>query len=720
MRISQAKIQAMLRTAKDKLTDQELFGSGIMAAHLTNYLRTIAPKRKIRVKIVWQPSKVNFLAATNSTVICINPGNPLYLEAATRELTFLWLLGTGGHEVGHILFSDFDELALYVSALHSGRLYPAVPDDLMQEEEDALTEIQQLCSDRDETAQYLIVKTGHYILNCLEDYYVDFQMYDRFPGSIGQGIILFNAHVADTYPSIIKMIEQGLSPLSIMKRLLLQYARYGSINNLGDYEGEYLDLLYDCIPMIDDAVCNGISSRMLAANRILLRMWPYLKKAIEQKHAAKEADDSAPPPSDERSEDPKGDSETSDVEDEDDDFDFPADEDDDQGAIPQLPRNIEYPDESGAAPDKSEGGDRAAYDCAIKSLLAPQQEEGGRIPLRKTSEISEGSVLGRTMYDPDYQSVEYKYAAADIARLLTETASKAVYENCEQELSKELQAEAGKIRLGNAHKGIHIIIHRMCEVPQELIDQYETIAPELIALSQRVQKDVFPELADMCLPVTHKGLLSGSSLHASSLYRKDGRVFRKTSYPQEDFDLAVAVLADESGSMWCGDRITMTRAASIVLYDCCTALGVPVMICGHTQDGPNDEELHIQSYAEYESVDRNDRYRIMDMMPRSSNRDGAALRYICNRLTARSEQRKLLFVISDGQPSAIGYAGTEAEADMRGIKQEYERKGITFIAAAIGADKENIQRIYGSSYLDVTDLKKLPSKLAELLLQSLR
>ena len=42
---------------------------------------------------------------------------------------------------------------------------------------------------------------------------------------------------------------------------------------------------------------------------------------------------------------------------------------------------------------------------------------------------------------------------------------------------------------------------------------------------------------------------------------------------------------------------------------------------------------------------------------------------------------------------------------------EYRRKGIAFIAAAIGDDKPNIERIYGDAFLDITDLSQLPVKL---------
>lgn len=64
--------------------------------------------------------------------------------------------------------------------------------------------------------------------------------------------------------------------------------------------------------------------------------------------------------------------------------------------------------------------------------------------------------------------------------------------------------------------------------------------------------------------------------------------------------------------------------------------------------------------------------------------------------------------------------GTAAEEDLRGIKQEYQRKGILFVAAAIGNDKQNIERIYGDSFLDITDLNQLPTKLTGVVKRHIR
>lgn len=45
---------------------------------------------------------------------------------------------------------------------------------------------------------------------------------------------------------------------------------------------------------------------------------------------------------------------------------------------------------------------------------------------------------------------------------------------------------------------------------------------------------------------------------------------------------------------------------------------------------------------------------------------------------------------------------------------------ILFVAAAIGNDKQNIERIYGDSFLDITDLNQLPTKLTGVVKRHIR
>lgn len=348
----------------------------------------------------------------------------------------------------------------------------------------------------------------------------------------------------------------------------------------------------------------------------------------------------------------------------------------------------------------------------VQKVLA---EETARIAAHVTHGIdSEGD--GEITTNTEYAGNGYQHAASDIERVLEEMAEGIVHEAMEEELSEELQREANTISYGNAHRGINVTVNRMSQVDPDLVDDYNAVAPELLRLSKRLQKSVSAALRDKRQGGKQTGLLAGKRLNQHALYRDDGRLFYNTRLPMDPINLAVGLLIDESGSMGGSDRITKARATAIVVQDFCEKLGIPIEIMGHTASCCHVE---LFSYASFDSVDRKDRYRLMDMSARSCNRDGAALRFAAEKLYRYPADAKMLILISDGQPNDHGYSGTAAEADLRGIKQEYDRKGVKIFAAAIGDDRDKIERIYGTGYLDITDLNKLPITLTNLIARNL-
>lgn len=101
----------------------------------------------------------------------------------------------------------------------------------------------------------------------------------------------------------------------------------------------------------------------------------------------------------------------------------------------------------------------------------------------------------------------------------------------------------------------------------------------------------------------------------------------------------------------------------------------------------------------------------------SNNRDGMALRVLSEKLSGAPQSTKLLISLSDGQPKAMpDYSGNSAAEDMKQIIKEYNRKGVIFLAAAIGQDKDAICQIYGQErFIDISDLKQLPIRLVQII-----
>ena len=686
MRTSHTAIRRRIADEKSKLTDEQLFASPQFAAYLTDIAEgtTGRYRRKSSVRTYWDALPHADIAHTDNRVITINAGNCLTRSFPTRSLKADSLLGIVGHECGHILFSDFTMLETYHQALSGGRFYPQEPEDLSAKQARSLREIGEFLEEKDEAVINALSGIAHSLVNMMEDVYIEGRMCDAFPGGLRTGILLNNLRFAEEMDSVTEEIDHQHHEVFIVANLLIQYAKTGDINNLGGYKGPYLDTVYECIPYIDDAAYDDDARvRFDAANKMLLLLWPYMESYIKQVR-----------------EDIKNHTNKAETE---------------MGE--QLAGGAPLPGGLGKPVSGKKGKHDPGSDEDDRTQLQQVLDyEDGRIELEKTDEIGEDG-NGGTSRTSDYAGSGYvSQAAEDMERIMTQLAEDAAYASYEQELSEELQAESDKIRYGNAHRGVHVNVNRMGYVDSSYMEAYQKVAPPLLLISKRLQKQVSQILKDYREGGKLDNLPMGKRINVRNAVRNDGRLFYKLKLPNDRTDIAVAVLNDESGSMNSANRITYARSASIILHDFCRGLGIPVAIYGHTEF--NDVELY--AYAEFDSIDNKDHYRLMDMSARSGNRDGAALRYVAERLMTRPEAIKLLIVISDGQPAADNYYGTEAEADLRGIKKEYSARGIQMFAAAIGSDKPNIQRIYGDGFLDITNLEKLPVNLGRLIIQKVK
>ena len=686
MRTSHTAIRRRIADEKSKLTDEQLFASPQFAAYLTDIAEgtTGRYRRKSSVRTYWDALPHADIAHTDNRVITVNAGNYLTRSFPTRSLKADSLLGIVGHECGHILFSDFTMLETYHQALSGGRFYPQEPEDLSAKQVRSLREIGEFLEEKDEAVINALSGIAHSLVNMMEDVYIEGRMCDAFPGGLRTGILLNNLRFAEEMDSVTEEIGHQHHEVFIVANLLIQYAKTGDINNLGGYKGPYLDTVYECIPYIDDAAYDDDARvRFDAANKMLLLLWPYMESYIKQVR-----------------EDIKNHTNKAETE-----------------LGEQLAGGAPLPGGSGKpVPGKKGKHDPGSDEDDRTQLQQVLDYEDGRIELEKTDEIGEDGA-GGTSRTSDYAGSGYvSQAAEDMERIMTQLAEDAAYASYEQELSEELQAESDKIRYGNAHRGVHVNVNRMGYVDSSYMEAYQKVAPPLLLISKRLQKQVSQILKDYREGGKLDNLPMGKRINVRNAVRNDGRLFYKLKLPNDRTDIAVAVLNDESGSMSSSNRITYARSASIILHDFCRGLGIPVAIYGHTEF----DDVELYAYAEFDSIDNKDHYRLMDMSARSGNRDGAALRYVAERLMTRPEAIRLLIVISDGQPAAENYYGTEAEADLRGIKKEYSARGIQMFAAAIGSDKPNIQRIYGDGFLDITNLEKLPVNLGRLIIQKVK
>lgn len=721
-RVNHKKVKQLIQQKRGRITDQEFFTSRLLACHFEDMAaaqtKRYGASRRVRVRLLWQPGNPE-LAYTDNLYITINAGNPAITEFPTREERYQMVLGLFAHELGHCLYTDFLAQQSYRNALSACRWYPGKP---------VLTRVLDVKNEGEfwEYAQEdpqnlaLLGRVAHEISNVLEDAAMENRVLEQFPGTLGQVLDFVRAWQWREMPTVTQLKEreaQGTPMFYCLLQLFLSYGKFGELKYGEEpLSEEHIQTVFELLPLLDDDLrATSGKARWNTVNCILIRCWEHVREYLEAlKHRYEEKKASGGTGSvfsqlEEELSTLVGGSTRGEG------FTAPVSEESEEPSLPQpekreMTRALagENLSTEGASPGDSIG------ESTEKQEIAPG--EIGRMSLVETDGVSE-PVGGTVELNDNYVPKLSKTVEAEMERLLDTMAEKSVCQELEQDRLWELNQEAQAISYGDIHKGVAIRVNRMTEVPPEMVTQYNAIAGPLLAISKQLQKSLLRQLRDRQQGGKQTGLLMGRRLDAHALYRNDGKVFTKNTLPSQPPEMAVGLLLDESGSMASCDRATYARASAIILYDFCQALRVPVMVYGHSTGGSGVE---LYSYSEFDAIDREDKYRLVDISARGSNRDGAALRFVAERLSHRPEELKLLILVSDGQPADTGYYGTAAEEDLRGIQQEYRRKGILFVAAAIGDDKENMERIYGDSFLDITDLNQLPVKLTQVVKRFLR
>lgn len=708
-------LKQRLNEERSKITDRQFFSSRLLAGHFEGiaaaYTRRYNYRQRVRANLFWEPMN-GTLAYTDNLVVTINAGNSWVTETVGRKERYEIVTGLFAHEFGHVLYTDFLSGQTLVNSFAAGKWYPEPPELIRlvdQRNETDLWEYVRQDSLNLKAVQYV----AHELSNILEDGYVENRILLEFPGSLAYGLEAVRVKHFQKMLTVTQMKEQeenGKSHIFVtLEQMILSYAKFGEVK-YGDepLTDERIQTVFSMLSDIDAMLTeHDAKKRLNVTNLILVRCWKYIKDFCE------------------KCKDKIAEKKNSDVESE----------------LERQLASVVGKSKSGtgtgiclAIPSKGKGSLATAaarvkvHEAAAKaendsvgqenneSEKSPEPE---RLPPIETDSVSEPEG-GGIEYNDMYAKEQDERAAADVEKILDAMAEKSACRSLESERLEELNEFANNISYGNVHAGVNIRINRLLEVGDTRVEQFQAISAPLLEISKQLQRSLLKQLEDRRKGGKMKGLLFGKHLDGRTVYRNDGKTFYKKSLPNEMPQLSVALLLDESGSMH-GDRVTYARAAAIILHDFCISLGIPVMVYGHsTSYDKAGETVALYAYAEFETYDCDDKYRLMDIQARFNNRDGAALRFVAERLCKRQEEVKMLIVVSDGQPAANGYIGTAAEEDLRGIKQEYKRKGVLFIAAAIGDDKENIQRIYGESFLDITDLKELPAKLTAVVKRHIR
>ena len=213
-----------------------------------------------------------------------------------------------------------------------------------------------------------------------------------------------------------------------------------------------------------------------------------------------------------------------------------------------------------------------------------------------------------------------------------------------------------------------------------------------------------------------RGKLDKRMLHKIPLGRTD---LFKNVIIDEDKPLDVCLLVDESGSMgtW---KMRKARECAIALREALKDnQALNLWVFGHTADGYEWDGKGGTNMSVYWSPTYKSDLKAMGAMrARSENRDGMAILASAERVKAESPSmgsNKLMFVISDGEPSADKDRFNVSVPHTKKCVRHIETQGWNVIQVGISGARERIMKEMFTNYIMVEDTDQLPTQVSKII-----
>ena len=187
-------------------------------------------------------------------------------------------------------------------------------------------------------------------------------------------------------------------------------------------------------------------------------------------------------------------------------------------------------------------------------------------------------------------------------------------------------------------------------------------------------------------------------------------------------DLAVVVLMDLSEStnesMMGSDKtvLQLTREAATLVATAINGIGDPFALHGFASDGRHDVQyFRFKDFSQH--YDDEAKSRLAGMKGGLSTRMGAALRHAGHHLHKQPERRKLILLVTDGEPADIDERDPQhlRHDTKKAVEELYSTGVLTYCLTLDPNADAYVKRIFGeNNYTIVDNVNRLPEKLPTL------
>lgn len=350
----------------------------------------------------------------------------------------------------------------------------------------------------------------------------------------------------------------------------------------------------------------------------------------------------------------------------------------------------EPPEES----EKSRFPDRAMSDKDLKELASSEEIDAMGVEAAASKLIHEEvSTIGKDTYLPYSRSYDFSGYLEDVSAFINE------------HKAPEWQKAAPYLYEFSVKAGMNLF--KKAIAPQ--------ITGKLRTLAKELERAVVSKNRTSYTPGQRRGKVHGPSLFRLAL--NDDRIFRKRE-ETEALNACVQIIVDMSGSMG-GKRITLAAASAWAMADALDKIRVPNMITGFTTFGyiPVSEDFHrieplllpiLKGWEEKANSEIvHARCGAITDYHLANNVDGESLLALSNHMVSRREERKIIFLLSDGEPAAMGHGHRNHLVQVG----RYVEDTLGYELLGVGIQCDAPSRFYRNS-VRIDNINQLPETIA--------
>ncbi|MGB9495076.1 MAG: VWA domain-containing protein [Azonexus sp.] len=197
----------------------------------------------------------------------------------------------------------------------------------------------------------------------------------------------------------------------------------------------------------------------------------------------------------------------------------------------------------------------------------------------------------------------------------------------------------------------------------------------------------------------------------------DPRIMMRSVRKTRDFSILVLLDLSESTNDKVQDQEysvrELTQQACVLLADAINKVGDPFAIHGFCSDGRHDVEYY--RFKDFDQHwDETPKAKLAGMTGQLSTRMGAAIRHAGHHLQLQRSAKKLLIVITDGEPADVDVRDPQyLRYDTKKAVEEVAKLGVTTYCMSLDPRADNyVSRIFGQkNYMVVDHVQRLPEKL---------